>query len=567
MQGKSWTGVLCAGMCVFAFGQAQAMTKAEVHAKNLGRIAPTQLATRLNLHTGNTLVAGKAIHLHNGRQLVRKRQFYQGVPVYGRSVVVERDVRGNVLSVDGEVERNLSTELASITPRLTAEQARRALQRTHGQLRQATREGKARLYVYPQKHGAAKLVYRVSYLVGSGNHLSRPTAIVDANTGTVIKQWNGLTTGRRPPGGGTATPVQAMGVGGNQFTGLYYYDGSNTTSRATLSVTRKGNVCYMTNPDVTTYNLANGGWVAPWSFGCSGTNPANWVSTGDAANGAFSPVDDAHHFGQVVHDMYENWFGTPPLKNGDGSPMQLHMWVHYGTNYENAFWDGSEMVFGDGDQYFYPFVSLDITGHEISHGFTEQHSGLEYTGQSGGMNEAFSDMAGQAVVYYNDGSNDFLVGEDILKPGTDQLLGLNALRDMCEPERDGLSIGNAADYNDGLDVHYSSGVYNKAFCLLAKTAGWNTKKAFEVFHDANALYWQPDATFDSGACGVEQAAVDRGYAEADVAAAFTGVGVTCQAPPVAAGSTTGGGSIGPLAPTRAGRRGSVQPTTVSARLR
>src|SRR5699024_3836570 len=166
---------------------------------------------------------------------------------------------------------------------------------------------KAKLYVYPGKHGAgARLVYRVSYLTGAGSHVSRPTAIIDANTGKVSKQWNGLTTGRRPPGGGTSTSVQARGVGGHGFTGLYYYDGSNTTAHATLSVTRKRNVCYMTNPDVTTYNLANGGWVVPWSFGCSGSNPANWVSTGDAANGAFSPVDDAHHFGQVVHDMYEN---------------------------------------------------------------------------------------------------------------------------------------------------------------------------------------------------------------------------------------------------------------------
>jgi len=101
------------------------------------------------------------------------------------------------------------------------------------------------------------------------------------------------------------------------------------------------------------------------------------------------------------------------------------------------------------------------------------------------------------------------------------------LRDMCTPSNDGASIDNASDYTDALDVHYTSGVYNRAFCTLAKTAGWNTRKAFEVFHDANALYWVPDETFAGGACGVEQAAVDRGYAEADVAAAFTVVGVTC----------------------------------------
>jgi pseudolysin/vibriolysin len=123
-----------------------------------------------------------------------------------------------------------------------------------------------------------------------------------------------------------------------------------------------------------------------------------------------------------------------------------------------------------------------------------------------------------------------MVGADIVKPSTVPLLGLPALRDMCTPSNDGASIDNAAQYYDGIDVHYSSGVYNRAFCTLAKTAGWDTRKAFEVFHDANALYWGPSETFDTGACGVEGAAKDRGYAVADVTAAFTAVGVTCAAP-------------------------------------
>ncbi len=62
-------------------------------------------------------------------------------------------------------------------------------------------------------------------------------------------------------------------------------------------------------------------------------------------------------------------------------------------------------------------------------------------------------------------------------------------------------------------MHYSSGVYNKAFCNLATTGGWNTKMAFEVFERANALYWTSTATFDSGACGVESAAGDYGYSQ------------------------------------------------------
>ncbi|HET8897577.1 MAG TPA: M4 family metallopeptidase, partial [Rhodanobacteraceae bacterium] len=249
---------------------------------------------------------------------------------------------------------------------------------------------------------------------------------------------------------------------------------------------------------------------------------------GDSANGAYSPANDAHHFGQVIHDMYNAWFGAPPLN------QTLIMRVHLKTNYENAYWDGTAMNFGDGANSMYPLVALDVTGHEISHGFTEQHSNLAYTGQSGGMNEAFSDMAGEAAEYYDRGSNDWLVGADIMKSGT-------ALRWMCTPTQDGGSIDNAADYTSGLDVHYSSGVYNKAFCTLAKKSGWNTKKAFEVFERANALYWQSNDSFNSAACGVETAATDLNYSKADVTSAMSAVGVTC---PTSGGGDGGGDSGG-----------------------
>ncbi|WP_350016182.1 M4 family metallopeptidase [Rhodanobacter sp. IGA1.0] len=505
-----------------------AATRVDVHAQALGKITSSAMAARLNLGTGNAFVPRNQLRTAHGTVKTREQQTYLGVPVYGRHLVVERNASGVVLTARGSAERDLGAQLPSVHPRMTALQAQAALQSARGQSALVTDNAKSRLYVYPQANGQARLVYQTSYLVTVHGKPSRPTALVDANNGQVIRQWEGLTDGRRPPGGST-TPVAvgATGPGGNELTGLYDYDNSGP-GRELLGAQRVGNTCYLQNDEVATYNLAGGQRVTQWTFGCSGSDPANWVSFGDSINGAYSPINDAHHFGGVVYDMYNTWFGKPPLENDDGTPMQLHMWVHYGTNYENAFWDGSEMIFGDGDQYFFPFVVLDVTGHEISHGFTEQHSGLEYDGQSGGMNEAFSDMAGEAVKFYDRGSNDFMVGADMVKPATVPLLGMAALRDMCTPSNDGLSIDNAADYYDGLDVHYSSGVYNRAFCTLARTDGWDTKMAFEVFHDANALYWGPSETYDSGSCGVEQAAVDRSYAEADVAAAFAVVGVTCD---------------------------------------
>jgi pseudolysin/vibriolysin len=213
--------------------------------------------------------------------------------------------------------------------------------------------------------------------------------------------------------------------------------------------------------------------------------------------------------------------------------MQLRMNVHYSSNYENAFWNGSSMNFGDGASTFYPLVSLDVTSHEISHGYTEQNSNLQYSGQPGGMNEAYSDIAGEAAEFYDRGAADFLVGADIVKASAG--IG-NALRYMCNPPQDGGSIDNASQYYNGLDVHYSSGVYNKAFCLLAKTSGWDVKKAFQVFQLANKSYWTATSTFNSGACGVESAADAMGFNKNDVITAFNGVGVTCP------GSGGGGGS-------------------------
>jgi hypothetical protein len=107
-----------------------------------------------------------------------------------------------------------------------------------------------------------------------------------------------------------------------------------------------------------------------------------------------------------------------------------------------------------------------------------------------------------------------------------------ALRYFADPTRDGQSIGHAPDYYNGMDVHHSSGVFNKAFYTLANTRGWNTRKAFDVFVDANRNYWTGSTDFVQGSCGVLNAADDRGYNLFDVYLAFESVGVECNNFPV-----------------------------------
>ena len=498
--------LLVAAIGMATASAATAANTRTLHAQNLGAVPASTLATQLNLGQDMSLAARNAVSLAGGRHVVRQQQMYRGVPVYGRSIAVVQDAQGNALRASGTLMQQSQQQLISVVPRLNKGRAIAAL-RAHAHtvlVAGAKLENeKADLFVYPQEGAAPRLVYRVSYFVG-GNNPSRPTAIIDANTGAVIRSWDGL------------THASANGPGGNQKTGKYTYG----TDYAALDVTQSGSTCYLQNADVKTYNLnhgSSGGSLV--SFTCPTSNT-------DAINGAYSPVNDAHHFGGVVHDMYESYTGAPPLS------IQLLMKVHYQSNYENAFWDGSAMYFGDGAGTFYPLVSLDVTSHEISHGYTEQNSGLEYSGQSGGMNEAYSDIAGEAAEYFDRGSADFLVGADIVK--TSAGIG-DALRYMCNPPQDGGSIDNAADYYNGLNVHYSSGVYNKSFCLLAKTSGWDVKKAFQVYALANKVYWTATSTFNSGACGVESAATDLGYDKNDVITAFSGVGVNCP------GSGGGGG--------------------------
>jgi pseudolysin/vibriolysin len=465
--------------------------------------APQNAATALGLAAGD-LQELRSQTYANGKVVTRHQQFYQGVPVWGEGVVEHRDTRAGTSRYSGTMLSNIHQDLATAQPSLTAAGA---LAQAKGAVNAVlTANEQVKLYVRLNARNQAQLFYLVSFLREDTKTPSRPHFMIDATTGAVLERWEGL------------AHRDATGPGGNTKTGRYEYG----TNYPALQVTDS---CQMSDGNVITVNLngSTGASNTPFQFTC----PRNEYKQ---INGAYSPLNDAHFFGGVIFNMYRDWFNLRPLTG------TLYMRVHYGSNYENAFWDGAGMNFGDGGSTFYPLVSLDVSAHEVSHGFTEQNSGLTYSGQSGGMNEAFSDMAGEAAEYYrNGGSNDWLVGAQIFKAS-------GALRYFDDPTRDGSSIGNAADYRSGMDVHYSSGVYNRAFYLLATKPGWNTRKAFEVMVDANRLYWTANSTFNQGACGVEKAATDRGYTMADVTAAFATVGVSCSGttpPPTATPLTSG----------------------------
>ncbi len=515
------------GALAIASGNAAAASRTDLHRDNLAAVKQANAAIAASgvasmAHTRHEQALGldgesrlmlldrkDSLGVRNHRYV----QTFRGLPIFGEHVVVNEDASGNVRTLFGQKVAGLASEIPNRAVRVNKARALRiaksvGLGTDVGFMR--TSNEKADLMVFIGDDGRAHRAYVVSYFADTlaGGAPTRPTVVVDADSGAVLMNLDNL-----------QHALIGTGPGGNAKTGQYEYG----TNFGFMDVTQSGTTCTMNNTNVKTVNL-NGGTSGTTAF--SYTCPRNTVK---AINGAFSPLNDAHFFGGVIYNMYQAYMGQAPLT------FQLTMRVHYSTNYQNAFWDGSAMTFGDGGTTFYPLVSLDVASHEVSHGYTSQNSNLTYSGQSGGINEAYSDIAGEAAEYFNKGTNDFLVGADIFK-------ATGALRYMANPPQDGVSIGNAANYTAGMDVHYSSGVYNKAFYLLATTAGWNTQKAFQVFARANDLYWTASTDFNQGACGVQTAATDLGYTVANVTAAFTAVGVSCGGttpPPVTTPLTKG----------------------------
>ncbi len=254
-----------------------------------------------------------------------------------------------------------------------------------------------------------------------------------------------------------------------------------------------------------------------------------WDGELGATNQAYSPGNDAFIGGITVASLYQTWYKTPVLTDEKGKTLNLEMYIH--ANMENAYYDeeNNQMVFGDGGDIFFPLTSIGIAAHEMSHGFTAKHSGLIYTNESGGLNESFSDMAAEAADYFATQKNNWQIGFEVMK-------GNNALRYLDDPTLDcmGLpkntmcSIDNVKDYYPGLEVHYSSGIFNKVFYTLATSNGWNTKKAFDVMVQANRYYWTPSTTFIEAACGVMDAAKELGDDTTAISRAMQTVGLNTK---------------------------------------
>ena len=246
----------------------------------------------------------------------------------------------------------------------------------------------------------------------------------------------------------------------------------------------------------------------------------------DFTNGSTNFTDAAAQNGVQAHVAAETTYQYFLREHGrdsyDGLGSTLRSYTSYGPNVVNAFWTGSEMLYGDGDGVTYgPLTSLDIGGHEIGHGVTEFSADLIYANESGALNESFSDIFGTLVENYSRGSNDWLLGDDI------GIGGSGAIRNMADPN----AFGNADTYMgdfwvpaggfDNGGVHFNSGVQNKWFFLMVEgevgtndngenynVTGMGIDDAAAIAYHNLTTYLSPGSTFQDARDGAVQSAKD-----------------------------------------------------------
>jgi Zn-dependent metalloprotease len=217
---------------------------------------------------------------------------------------------------------------------------------------------------------------------------------------------------------------------------------------------------------------------------------------GEPATGN-ADVDHAYDFTVAVRKYYLDIHG----RNGiDAHGMKMISSVNYGSGYNNAYWDGSQMTYGKGDQeIFASFVILDVCGHEITHGVTEFESQLVYRNQPGALNESHSDIFGKMIEAYSKNQPaeqiDWVLGRGIFMPG----IKGDGIRNMLkpgtayndpklgkDPQPDRMSKYNKTSGDNG-GVHYNSGITNRAFAMFCMAmGGYEWKKAAKIWYAARA---------------------------------------------------------------------------------
>jgi thermolysin len=439
----------------------------------------------------------------------RVRQTVEGIPVWEGEAIVHLESDGALSTVTDELKEGIAV---NTQPNFSAKEAiTLALGMYRGKAKM-TEDAKIDMYIY---RGAERdhLVYRIEMPRLDGTkETSIPVYFIDAQTGEKVFEYNNLQTG----------------------SGSSLYSGT-----VTIDTSVSGSTYYM--EDLTrrmgTFNMNNTGNTTTGTGGTqsryAGTDD-DWSATVERAG------VDAHYGAAKTYDYFKNVHGRNGINgsNGPGTTAAaansgitlVVSRVHFGSNYNNAFWYNNQMTYGDGNgTSFTPLTTLDIAGHEMTHGVTQYSANLTYANESGALNESMSDVFGAMVELYARGgsatADTWKIGEQAYTPNT----AGDALRYMDDPHRAG-NGGYTADDDpdhyaerytgtaDSGGVHINSGIGNKAFYLAAAggthhrssvtVTGIGTTDAARIWYRALTVYMTSGTNFAGARTATLNAATD-----------------------------------------------------------
>lgn len=437
-----------------------------------------------------------------GFKHIKTQQMVKGVPVYGNEYIIHFNQNGEVYAINGKYDTNAKNTKINKDHFIGEKKALNIAktQVTFDKL-EATPSSKLYLYNINDQYVPVYLV-TLSFLYPTAGYWN---FFVNAENGTIVRKVNKISN--------VATTGTGLGV---------------------LSDTKTLNLDTITVKKNTQYQLVDTTKAAPittYTASYRTRTPGSTIfSTTSTIND--NAAVDAHYYAGVVYDYYKTKFDRNSLDDLD---MGIKSTVHYSKNYVNAFWNGYQMVYGDGDgvQSLALSGGLDIVAHEMTHAVDEKTANLDYEFQSGALNESMSDAFGAFIEYYSQVDKfDWLIGEDVWTPKIDG----DALRDMANPAEYGdpdhmskyvvLPNTQAGDWGG---VHTNSGIPNKACYLIASNPNVGVDKAEKIYYSALSNYLTSTSNFHDARVALVQAATDlygtSGSEITAINAAWNAVGV------------------------------------------
>ena len=400
--------------------------------------APERDHAALGLSKDEKLVLRNVVTDPDGTQHVRYDRTYMGLRVIGGDLIVEKSAAGSEKGVRWNASGKVA--VASTTPKVTRTEAL-AEGRAAGR-RTASPSGE--LVVWAGDHRPVLAYDVVVESVRADQVPSRLHTLVDASSGAVLTSWDDIKTGTGDGIFYDATLETRAHTGGG-------YELTDTHGNNTRDAHNQGNPTTGVGPAGDLFVDADDVW-----------------GNGSVSDRASAAVD-AHYGATTTFNYYKNVLGRNGIWNdGRGAPSR----VHFANAMENAFWDGTQMSYGDGANNAHPLTEIDVAGHEMSHGVTENTANLNYSGDAGGLNEATSDIFGTAVEFYANNPSDpgdYLIGEEIDINGNG-----TPLRYMDKPSKDGLSRDCWSSTLGNLNPHYASGPLNHWFYMASEGSGAKT---------------------------------------------------------------------------------------------